>query len=126
MGLQVSYAQIREQTELTLSLENGLSSPLSFAKCQSRLVTNSPSLVPAKWMSGHAATALVLKSDRGQFRTLAIRSLGEPIPPNQGESPFPLDFYLHGRPRVSEASGKQRQQFTEHLAEERPFRAGGS
>jgi hypothetical protein len=47
-----------------------------------------------KWMSGHAATALVLKSDRGQFRTLTIRSLGEPIPPSQGESPFPLDYYL--------------------------------
>jgi hypothetical protein len=34
-----------------------------------------------KWMSGHAATALVLLKDRGLFRTLAIRSLGEPTPP---------------------------------------------
>jgi hypothetical protein len=47
-----------------------------------------------KWMSGHAATALVLPSDRGQFRTLTICSPGEPIPTGQGESPFPLDFYL--------------------------------
>jgi transposase-like protein len=47
-----------------------------------------------KWMSGHAATALVLPSDRGQFRTLTIYAPGEPIPPSQGESPFPLDFYL--------------------------------
>jgi hypothetical protein len=47
-----------------------------------------------KWMSGHAATALVLPSDRGQFRTLTICSRGEPIPTGQGESPFPLDFYL--------------------------------
>jgi hypothetical protein len=45
-------------------------------------------------MSGHAATALVLPSDRGQFRTLTICSPGEPIPTGQGESPFPLDFYL--------------------------------
>jgi hypothetical protein len=47
-----------------------------------------------KWMSGHAAIALVLLRDRGQFATLTIRPLGEPIPPSQGESPFPLDFYL--------------------------------
>ena len=38
--------------------------------------------------------ALVLLRDRGQFATLTIRPLGEPIPPSQGESPFPLDFYL--------------------------------
>jgi hypothetical protein len=31
---------IRGQKELTLSPENGLSLPLKFAKCQSRLVTN--------------------------------------------------------------------------------------
>ena len=47
-----------------------------------------------KWMSGHAAIALVLPSDRGQSRTLTIYAPGEPIPPSQGESPFPLDFYL--------------------------------
>jgi hypothetical protein len=35
-----------------------------------------------------------LLRDRGQFATLTIRPLGEPIPPSQGESPFPLDFYL--------------------------------
>jgi hypothetical protein len=27
-------------------------------------------------------------------RSTTIRRLGEPIPPSQGESPFPLDFYL--------------------------------
>src|ERR1700741_4774862 len=45
-------------------------------------------------MSGHAAIALVLLRDRGQFATLTIRRLGEPIPPSQGETPFSLDFYL--------------------------------
>jgi hypothetical protein len=45
-------------------------------------------------MSGHAATALVLLRDRGQFATLTIYPLGEPILPGQGESPFPVDFYL--------------------------------
>jgi hypothetical protein len=45
-----------------------------------------------KWMSGHAAIALVLLRDRGQFATLTIRPPGEPIPPSQGESPFTLDF----------------------------------
>jgi hypothetical protein len=61
-----------------------------------------------KWMSGHAAAALVLLRDRGQFATLTIRRLGEPIPPSQGESPFPLDFYLSwmspGFPVCSRAS----------------------
>ena len=47
-----------------------------------------------KWMSGHAAIALVLLRDRGQFATLTICPLGEPVPPSQGESPFPVDFYL--------------------------------
>ena len=50
-----------------------------------------------KWMSGHAAIALASPSDRGQFGTLIICPLGEPIPPSQGESPFPLDFYLSWR-----------------------------
>jgi hypothetical protein len=35
-----------------------------------------------------------LVKDRGQFATLTIRRLGEPIPPRLGESPFPLVFYL--------------------------------
>jgi hypothetical protein len=43
-------------------------------------------------MSGHAATALVLKSDRGQFRTLAIRSLGNPFRRIKGNLRFPLTF----------------------------------
>ena len=47
-----------------------------------------------KWMSGHAAIALVLIRDRGQFATLTICRLGEPLPPSQRESPFPVDFYL--------------------------------
>jgi hypothetical protein len=47
-----------------------------------------------KWMSGHAAIALVLLRDRGQLATLTICPLGEPILPSQGESPFPVDFYL--------------------------------
>ena len=47
-----------------------------------------------KWMSGHAAKALVLLSDRGQPKTKNLCSLGEPTPPGQRESPFPLDHYL--------------------------------
>jgi hypothetical protein len=47
-----------------------------------------------KWMSGHAAIALVVLRDRGQFATLTISWLGEPIPPSQGKSPFSLDYYL--------------------------------
>jgi hypothetical protein len=45
-------------------------------------------------MSGHAAVALVLLRARGRFATLTICPLGEPILPGQGESPFPVDFYL--------------------------------
>jgi hypothetical protein len=45
-------------------------------------------------MSGHAAIALVLIRDRGQLATLTICRLGEPLPPSQRESPFPVDFYL--------------------------------
>jgi hypothetical protein len=37
---------------------------------------------------------LVLLRDRGQLATLTICPLGEPILPSQGESPFPVDFYL--------------------------------
>jgi len=51
-----------------------------------------------KWMSGHAAIALVLPSDRGQLRTLTIYAPGEPIPTGQGESPFPLTFTYHECP----------------------------
>src|SRR3984885_14104445 len=47
-----------------------------------------------KWMSGHAAKALVLISDRGQPKAKTLCSLGEPTPPGQRESPFPLDHYL--------------------------------
>jgi hypothetical protein len=47
-----------------------------------------------KWMSGHAGKALVLISGRGQLKTGTLRSLGEPAPPGQRESPFPLDHYL--------------------------------
>jgi hypothetical protein len=54
-----------------------------------------------KWMSGHAAIALVLLKDRGQFESLIIYSLGESILPGQGESPFPVDFYLSWMSRNS-------------------------
>jgi hypothetical protein len=53
-----------------------------------------------KWMSGRAAVALVLLRDRGQFGSLSIYSLGEPILPGHGESPFPVDFYLSWMSRV--------------------------
>jgi len=45
-------------------------------------------------MSGHAAVALAVQRDRGQFRTSRIRARGEPVPPGERESPFPLDLYL--------------------------------
>jgi hypothetical protein len=57
-----------------------------------------------KWMSGHAAIALVLPRDRGQFATLTICRLGEPLPPSQRESPFPVDFTYHGWPCQSQSS----------------------
>jgi hypothetical protein len=47
-----------------------------------------------KWMSGHAAYALVLLEDRGQFATPMLDPSGEHLPPSQRESPFPLDFYV--------------------------------
>ena len=47
-----------------------------------------------KWMSGHAAYALVLSEDRGQFATPNLYPSGEHLPPSRRESPFPVDFYL--------------------------------
>ena len=47
-----------------------------------------------QWMSGYAAVALVAPRDRGPFTNLNLTTLGEPVPPSEGESPFPLDFYL--------------------------------
>jgi hypothetical protein len=47
-----------------------------------------------KWMSGHAAYALVLSEDRGQFATQTLYPSGEHLPPSLGKSPFPLDCYL--------------------------------
>ena len=54
-----------------------------------------------KWMSGHAGKALVLISDRGQPKARTFCSLGEPAPPGQRESPFPLDHYLSWMTRIS-------------------------
>jgi hypothetical protein len=45
-------------------------------------------------MSGHAAYALVLSDDRGQFATPKLYPSGEHLPPSRGESPLPLDCYL--------------------------------
>ena len=53
-----------------------------------------------KWMSGHAAYALVLLEDRGQFATLKLYPSGEHLPPSQGESPLPLDCYLSWMSRI--------------------------
>ena len=47
-----------------------------------------------KWMSGHAAYALVLTADRGQFTTRKLYTSGEPILPSRGKSPLSLDSYL--------------------------------
>jgi hypothetical protein len=53
-----------------------------------------------KWMSGHAAYALVLLEDRGQFATQKPYPSGEHLPPSQGEPPFPLDCYLSWMSRL--------------------------
>ena len=45
-------------------------------------------------MSGDAALALAAPSDRGPQQNFNLTALGEPVPPSEGESPFPLDFYL--------------------------------
>jgi hypothetical protein len=63
------------------------------------LTQSSWTAVPAcsrKWMSGHAALALVVEEDRRRFAT-TIRNrspLGEPFPPSAGKSPLSLDSYL--------------------------------
>jgi hypothetical protein len=53
-----------------------------------------------KWMSGHAAYALVLLEDRGQFARQQRYSSGEHLPPSRGESPLPLDRYLSWMSRI--------------------------
>jgi hypothetical protein len=45
-----------------------------------------------KWI--HAAYALVLKADRGQFTTRKLYTSGEPILPGRGKSLLSLDSYL--------------------------------
>ncbi len=50
-----------------------------------------------KWMSGHAAIALVLLRDRGPFATLTICQLGEPIPPSQTTDHFPQPTCRYAR-----------------------------
>jgi hypothetical protein len=47
-----------------------------------------------QWMSGYAAVPLAAPSDRGPRINFTLTALGEPVPPSEGESPFPLDFYL--------------------------------
>jgi hypothetical protein len=47
-----------------------------------------------QWMSGYAAVALAAPSDRGPRANFNLTALGELVPLSEGESPFPLDFYL--------------------------------
>src|SRR5262249_33605808 len=49
-----------------------------------------------KWMSGHAAFALVVEQDRGQIATIisTAAALGKPFSLSRGKSPFSLDSYL--------------------------------
>ena len=47
-----------------------------------------------KWMSGHAATALVTRRIEDSSEPYPANRLGKAIPPSQGESPFSLDGYL--------------------------------
>ena len=49
-----------------------------------------------KWMSGHAAIALVALKNRGQFgkTTNLTIALGDSLPSNARKSPFSLDSYL--------------------------------
>jgi hypothetical protein len=45
-------------------------------------------------MSGHAAYALVLSEDRGQFAEQKLYPSGEHLPPSQRKPPLSLDCYL--------------------------------
>jgi hypothetical protein len=47
-----------------------------------------------KWMSGHAATALAIRTIEDSSEPHLQNRLGKLIPPGQGKSPFSLDFYL--------------------------------
>ena len=57
-----------------------------------------------KWMSGHAANALVAQRIEDSSEPYPANRLGKAIPPSQGKSPFSLDSYYHGCPPVSTAS----------------------
>ena len=47
-----------------------------------------------KWMSGHAANALVAQRIEDSSEPYPANRLGKAIPPSQGKSPFSLDGYL--------------------------------
>ena len=52
-----------------------------------------------KWMSGHAATALAMRTIEDSSEPNPVNRSGKAIPPSQGKSPFSLDCYL-GLPRL--------------------------
>ena len=54
-----------------------------------------------KWMSGHAATALVARRIEDSSEPYSANRLGKAIPPGQGKSPFSLDGYLSWMSRIS-------------------------
>ena len=66
-----------------------------------------------KWMSGYAAVPLAAPSDRGPRISFTLTALGEPVPPSEGESPFPLDFYLSWMSRISNSTPINGNDFTD-------------
>ena len=54
-----------------------------------------------KWMSGHAATALAMRTIEDSSEPHPANRLGKAIPPNQRKSPFSLDGYLSWMSRIT-------------------------
>jgi hypothetical protein len=53
-----------------------------------------------KWMSGHAATALAMRTIEDSSEPHLQNRLGKLIPPSRGKSPFSLDCYLSWMSRI--------------------------
>ncbi len=58
-----------------------------------------------KWMSGHAATALAMRTIEDSSEPHPANRLGKAIPPSQRKSPFSLDGYLSWMSRIVPSPG---------------------
>ena len=73
-----------------------------------------------KWMSGHAATALAMRTIEDSSEPHLQNRLGKLIPPSQGKSPFSLDRYLSWMSRkcpVLHAMLASMREFCENVSE---------